>query len=411
MPKIRIKERDLTTNPLTGIGDQYILYVLSTEQQTNAANCSPAINENAAPRVITADDAETIETEAPTNTFLSEAMALGGKVIVAYNWEVAKNYCGDRNQYDIKFILADELPSESEEEVEQTQLKDALEIAQARKDCVVVYTKITADYTTKERESLTAGCNYIKDGLEAVSSDDKYFSDEVKTPAGKYVLTFYAPGDGLHKVNDVTHTLKAGEAYILAFLKDLNDGRASWQAAAGKTGGEIPGNYEVDGFLKESIIDRMQSRTYGSVQDTPAIAINPICNIAPWGLRIWGNRTALPNNSVENVKDSTVDQLVATSFASTRLLLCGLKKQLYQAARSCQFEQNTDVLWVNFTSQVNTLLEEMKQGYGIAGYRWYREETTERAKVSAILRIVPLEAVEDFDLTIELADALEVTEA
>ena len=33
------------------------------------------------------------------------------------------------------------------------------------------------------------------------------------------------------------------------------------------------------------------------------------------------------------------------------------------------FEQNTDVLWVNFTSEVNSLLEEMKSSYGIVGYR------------------------------------------
>ena len=52
----------------------------------------------------------------------------------------------------------------------------------------------------------------------------------------------------------------------------------------------------------------------------------------------------------------------------------------------------------------------MKQSYGIAAYRWIREETTERAKIKAILRIVPIEAVEDFDLTVELADSLEVAE-
>ena len=34
----------------------------------------------------------------------------------------------------------------------------------------------------------------------------------------------------------------------------------------------------------------------------------------------------------------------------------------------------------------------------------------ERAKIKATLKIVPIEAVEDFDLTIELADSLEVAE-
>ena len=56
--------------------------------------------------------------------------------------------------------------------------------------------------------------------------------------------------------------------------------------------------------------------------------------------------------------------------------------------------QNNDVLWVNFQASVNGLLEEMKQSYGIAGYKWVQEATTERAKLKAILKIVPIEPVE-----------------
>ena len=102
-------------------------------------------------------------------------------------------------------------------------------------------------------------------------------------------------------------------------------------------------------------------------------------------MRIWGNRTCLPNTNVlttgedlkwadgavANVSDisTDTDQLVASSFANIRILLCDIKKALYKASRSRQFEQNSDVLWVNFTSQVNPLLEEMKQSYGISAYR------------------------------------------
>ena len=52
----------------------------------------------------------------------------------------------------------------------------------------------------------------------------------------------------------------------------------------------------------------------------------------------------------------------------------------------------------------------MVQSYGIAGYKWIKEETSEKAKLKAILRIIPIEAIEDFDLTLELTDSLEVTE-
>ena len=83
MPKIRIKERDLTTNPLIGVNEQYILYVLNGEQQTIASKWSNnAITPTTAPREITADEAELLKGSGKDN-FLSEAIELGGKIIAA----------------------------------------------------------------------------------------------------------------------------------------------------------------------------------------------------------------------------------------------------------------------------------------------------------------------------------------
>ena len=186
-------------------------------------------------------------------------------------------------------------------------------------------------------------------------------------------------------------------AYILAFLNSVNEGNAEWLAVAGSKRGKLPIDASAE-FLKESDLDEMQPRS----STDKAYAINPIIKMNPWGVRIWGNRTALAVDS---------DGLKASHFANVRILICDLKKRLYKAARTYQFEQNNDVLWVNFTSTVNTLLEEMKQSYGIAGYKWIREETDEKAKLKATLRIIPIEAVEDFDLTLELTDSLEVEEA
>lgn len=410
MPKIRIKERDLTTNPLIGVNEQYILYVLSGEQQTIAAGWGDnKIDATTAPREITADEATLLKGSGKDN-FLSEAIELGGKIIVAYDWNVALAYCGDRNQYDIKFILAKQGISytPTDEEEAKAELEAALTIAQERKDCVVLYCKTAPIYAEEEISILKGKCDYIGTTADASTSDKGFFSDEVKQPVGKYVISFYAI-NGIHKIADKDTILEAHEAYVLAFLNNINNGYAEWNAVAGATRGLIPGGYEVDGFLKESEIDNMQLRTY---DENNLIAINPIVNMNPWGMRIWGNRTCLPNTNISDEAgvSKTSDQLVASSFANVRILICDIKKALYKAARRCQFEQNSDVLWVNFTSNVNTLLEEMKQSYGIVGYRWTREETTERAKIKAILRIVPIEAVEDFDLTVELADSLEVAE-
>ena len=432
MPKIRIKERDLTTNPLVGSTTNYILYVMSTDNQTEWAKATAKsyyqnLQEKLSkgPFEITLEEAKNFEEAfGGKSEFLSKVIELGGKIIIAYNWDnYAVPYCGDRNQYDIKFILAKEVNEdvwdEKQDIVIPTQdisdLSNALIIAQKRKDCVIVYTKTTTSYSENEKIALTAACNYITEDTKK-----EFYSDEVKRPVGKYVLAFYAPNEntgGLHTEDGAE--LDAGKAYILAFLDNVAKGRAEWLAIAGATRGAIPGNYKVDGFLKEEEIDNMQLRTYNSGDDASNIAINPIVNMNPWGTRIWGNRTCLPNTNVTtdgeiasedegNVAPSPTDQLVASSFANIRIALCDIKKAIYKAARQYQFEQNTDVLWVNFTSSVNSLLEQMKSSYGIVGYRWKRDSANEqRGELRAILQVTPIEAVEDFTVTIELKDSLD----
>ena len=407
MPKIRIKERDLTTNPLVGSTTNDILYVHAG-----------VLEEDAAPRFLKAEDIDKI-TEPIEKAFLKKVLELGGRVVIADTWQDAYGYCSDRNQYDIKFILAKEgvKTDVGEEEAKEEELQVALDIVQKRKDCGVVYTKTNPDYTTNLTESnlLKQKCTYIG-AATATDADQKFYSDEVKTPVGKYVLPFYAKG-GVHE-DSVTGRpeLDAGKAYILAFLDNVAKGRAEWLAIAGATRGAIPGTYKVDGFLKEEEIDGMQLRTYDKDN---LIAINPIVNMNPWGTRIWGNRTCLPNTNVTtdgeiatedggNVAASPTDQLVASSFANIRIVLCDIKKAIYKAARQYQFEQNTDVLWVNFTSSVNSLLEQMKSSYGIVGYRWKRDSANEqRGELRAILQVTPIEAVEDFTVTIELKDSLD----
>lgn len=405
MPKIRIRERDLTTNPLIGSTTNDIL-VINDE----------LVEQSNAPKLIEKEDVEKL-TDVSLKQFLTQVLGLGGRVVVANNWIAAQDYCKDRNQYDIKFILtkqgqtfeAGKTTDEEPKTIYKSELEGALTIAQARKDCVVIYTKTTSSYAPEEKTILTADCDYIdKNNADKGSTDKAFFKDEVKRPAGKYVLPFYANGEnGVHDIGDTSIQLDAGQAYILAFLNNVAQGRAEWLAIAGSTRGAIPYNYKVDGFLKEEDIDNMQLRTK---DENNLIAINPIVNMNPFGTRIWGNRTCLPNNTVTDEDENTneyTDQLVASSFANIRIAICDIKKALYKAARKYQFEQNTDVLWVNFTSEVNSLLEEMKSSYGIVGYRWKRETASERAKLKATLQIVPIEAVEDFDLTIELADSLE----
>ena len=49
----------------------------------------------------------------------------------------------------------------------------------------------------------------------------------------------------------------------------------------------------------------------------------------------------------------------------------------------------------------------MKNNSGIQGYKIIRQTTDERAKLKCKIKIIPIEAVEDFDLTVEINDSFE----
>lgn len=364
MPNIRIREKDLTRGELVGSTSNIFFLVDSSAEEIPAF--VESVGQSGDPSF---EHGELIE----------RIINAGGKVLVCDTYAHAAEYLKDRNQFDVKFLIA----NEGEESASQTsELESALEITKARRDCCVLYNKITKTYSSAEQAVLSAN----------IGGSDPFLASESKQAAGKYVISFF--GNSLLLGEE---EISAVECYILAYLNSIRRGNAEWSAIAGSDRGN-PGLLGLEcGYISETDLESMEART--------GIAINPIMNMNPWGIRIWGNRTALPIPTIEGDSD-----LVASSFANIRVLICDIKKSLYRASRQHQFEQNNDVLWVNFQASVNGLLEEMKQSYGIAGYKWIREQTSERAKLKAILKIVPIEPVEDFDLTLELADSLEVSE-
>ena len=86
------------------------------------------------------------------------------------------------------------------------------------------------------------------------------------------------------------------------------------------------------------------------------------------------------------------------------MLANDVKKVVYSAAKKLTFELNTDVLWLNFKSEIEPTLDKMVSGNGLTGYRILRKATTKRATIEAVIRLFVVEAVEDWDITIELSD-------
>ena len=112
---------------------------------------------------------------------------------------------------------------------------------------------------------------------------------------------------------------------------------------------------------------------------------------------LWGNRTAEPLNN---------KGLIFSHFLNIRQLCCTLKQVLYEATRKFTFEPNSDLLWINFVNAIKPTLEAMKADQGISGYKISRVATDKKALLVAKVRIVPIEAVEDFDISIYLEDSL-----
>ena len=186
-----------------------------------------------------------------------------------------------------------------------------------------------------------------------------------------------------YTINNLSLPMPASMAYLEAFINGVQN-NPTWYAMAGRLRGTITG----------TPIKQYGEKFANSLMSDTGVSVNPITNVYPYGILIWGNRT-LNNNS----------GLVASSFLNIRQLCVDIFKSLYINAKGYMFEQNSDRLWFNFKSNIAKLLDNMKSGEGISGYRIIRLEP-ERAKVRALIRIVPLEAVEKFDLTVELNDSL-----
>lgn len=111
---------------------------------------------------------------------------------------------------------------------------------------------------------------------------------------------------------------------------------------------------------------------------------------------LWGNRTAATLDGVG---------LVFSHFLNVRQLCTSIKKTLYSACRLFTFDPNSDLLWINFVNAIRPTLEAMKADQGIKGYKISKVVHNEKALLKAKIRIIPIEAVEDFDITIYLEDS------
>ena len=188
--------------------------------------------------------------------------------------------------------------------------------------------------------------------------------------------------------------------YLACFMGSLSSGFAEWYAAAGYNRGVS--SYVINRTsvkLGEIAINALEPRNIKNQATQPPFACNVIANFRG-SYYLWGNRTAAKLGSADGGAD-----LTAKHFLNIRQLCTTVKKQLYVACRRFTFDPNSDTLWFNFVNAITPTLDAMKADQGIRDYKIIKEFTDKKATLKAKVRIIPIEAVEDFDITISLEDS------
>ena len=307
------------------------------------------------------------------------------------------NLLKDKSLFDIRFLTSG---------IDVANNANLIAVANARQDCIAL---INLDETA-------TGFNY------KVATIRKEFEKNPSVYAAGFTPWFYSEHPTLIKgvedlttVSDKPSTEEAEEVaipaaygYLFAYGRMLANNAAEWQAVAGPERGIIPELSDVCYTYSYEDVEILQARgadglvKLDDAADNVGIAINPIAWVRPNGYILYGNRTLKKNDAKKKT--------TAQSFLNIRNGVNAIKKVMYDAGRTFVFEQNTEVLWTNFRNYITPLLDRMQSSDGLLGYTFVKVATDAKARLKAKLTVIPVEAVEDFDIDVYLVDDLTVTE-
>lgn len=317
----------------------------------------------------------------------------------------------DRSIYDFRFLTLGGYNTIPENGTYGTGDKslNIVKVAKERKDCIALV-DCELDSTTykdvmEDFNNSTGVATTPYKALEKAEWEDTFvaaFAPWCTFNLSEFGLAPISSGEEPNAKEVTTIDLPGSIVYLFAFAQSIQN-YPTWYAAAGSVRGVSPYAYKPKEIYGELAVNTLETRDPGTA------TINAICNVNPYGYLMWGNRTLCPVGMTNSGED-TGEDLSASNFLNIRNLIIDIKKTLYQACRSLTFEQNNDTLWTKFTAAITPLLDTMKTSNGISGYKLTKGTPTIKAEMVAILRIVPIEAVEDFTITIEIGDSLEVTE-
>ncbi len=262
-----------------------------------------------------------------------------------------------------------------------------------RGDCVALIEVDEASYITKDGTRPEARIAAAVKGMSDINADNgKYCACTV--PSVVYNMTADERFGNNRKFPGAFH-------YLACYKNSLGLGFAEWYAAAGYNRGVS--SYAIDYTtvkLGEVAVQALEPRNIKDQETQPKFAVNVIANFRG-NYYLWGNRTCHPLQDYAGGGD-----LIASHFLNIRQLCTTIKKQLYVSCRRFTFDPNSDVLWINFKNSITPMLDRMKADQGVRDYKIEKVYTDKKATLKARIRIVPIEAVEDFLLEVSLEDSL-----
>ena len=270
--------------------------------------------------------------------------------------------------------------------------EDEMDVTSGRGDCVALIEVDESAYISGAGRPENRIVNAVRAMSDINADNGKYCACTV--PSVVYNMATDERFGGNKKFPGAFH-------YLACYDNSLGLGFAEWYAAAGYTRGVS--SYTINHTsvkLGEVAVQALEPRNIKDQETQPKFAVNVIANFRG-SYYLWGNRTCHPLGEAAGGND-----LVASHFLNIRQLCTTIKKQLYVSCRRFTFDPNSDVLWINFKNSITPMLDRMKADQGVRDYKIEKVYTDKKATLKARIRIVPIEAVEDFLLEVSLEDSL-----
>lgn len=297
-------------------------------------------------------------------------------------------------EYDIKFITSGGYPTfEFGTSADKAVIvKAMMTAAQARGDAVALI-----DYHYIDGRTLDAtNTQSVYSVLQTVGQ----FKDSNNVDYGTFGAMFAPYCDyTISKVGDVaTLTAPGSFGYLLALSESTNNNNPDYLAVAGISRGKIPG---FKG-LKEDVTSAI-AHTYNNTN--AKMSINCIAPIRNMGTVIWSNRTLRYNEVADPATDTApFGVLPALALLNLRVMTCDIKKTLTDGALRYMFENNSDILWLNYRSRIEDYLDKIVSNNGLRTYTINRLSKDSSNTIQVGVTLYPVQPVENWDITVELKD-------